>query len=309
MNTRFIETFVLLARIGSVRRVAQHQHATPGAISMRMRALEEELGVPLFTWDRKTLQLTADGSRILRHAEHLMESTKALRAAAKAGDQSGGRIRVGVIESVVHAFLPQFMKTMAANLPNVEVDLTVDLTVNLADHFLRGDLDLVLRVGSDESSPFVVTEDVLELPIHWIAKRGTMPVRGALPAVLHGQLLTFMRGSMPNAAAVHLVRQLANQHGIPAGELRISGSPSLAALVSLVREGVGTAIMPGLFVKEQIEQRTLVELALPSPPPYRVSTWYQKDAATVVKETAEVVRNVARAYCRRTGDHWVHFAG
>ncbi|HKX42673.1 MAG TPA: LysR family transcriptional regulator, partial [Burkholderiaceae bacterium] len=37
MNTRFVETFVLLARVGSVRRVAERLHATPGAISMRVR--------------------------------------------------------------------------------------------------------------------------------------------------------------------------------------------------------------------------------------------------------------------------------
>ncbi|MFL6668811.1 MAG: LysR family transcriptional regulator [Burkholderia ambifaria] len=309
MNTRFVETFVLLARIGSVRRVAERLHATPGAISMRVRALETELGVTLFDWDRKTLQLTADGQRLLRHAENLVDATRAIERIAKSPGEAGGRVKVGVNETVVHTFLPEMMKALAASLPGVEIDLTVDLTVNLADHLLRGDLDFVIRVAGDNDNPFVVTQNLLELPVHWIARKGSVPARDTLRKVLDKQLLTQMRGSAPYTAAVNLARELAAQHGLSPNDLRISGSPSLAALVSLVREGVGVAIMPGLLVKEHLERGELVDLALPAPPPFRIASWYQKTAPPAVPHVAEIVRRVCKTYCRRVNERWVHHIG
>ena len=309
MNTRFVETFVLLARIGSVRRVAERLHATPGAISMRVRALETELGVTLFDWDRKTLQLTADGQRLLRHAENLVDATRAIERIAKSPGEAGGRVKVGVNETVVHTFLPEMMKALAASLPGVEIDLTVDLTVNLADHLLRGDLDFVIRVAGDNDNPFVVTQNLLELPVHWIARKGSVPARDTLRKVLDKQLLTQMRGSAPYTAAVNLARELAAQHGLSPNDLRISGSPSLAALVSLVREGVGVAIMPGLLVKEHLERGELVDLSLPAPPPFRIASWYQKTAPAAVPQLADVVRRVCKAYSKRAGERWVKHIG
>lgn len=47
MNSRFLETFVELARTPQLRRVADRLHSTPSTISMRIRSLEEELGVKL----------------------------------------------------------------------------------------------------------------------------------------------------------------------------------------------------------------------------------------------------------------------
>lgn len=45
MNTRFLETLVVLARVGSFRETAQVLNATQAAISQRIASLEDELGV------------------------------------------------------------------------------------------------------------------------------------------------------------------------------------------------------------------------------------------------------------------------
>jgi len=309
VNTRFIETFVMLARVGSVRRVAEHMHATPGAISMRLSSLESELGVALFHYDHKTLRLTQDGTRLLRYAEVLLEATRSMRQAARSDGEVAGRIRVGVIESVVHTWLPDLMKAMHSTLPAVEPDLTVDLTVHLADGMLRGNLDMLLRVGSGERSNFAASTELMELPVHWIAKRGLVPRRDMLRKVLKRQLLAQMRGSVPYIAAEKLAHELAVKCGMSSSDLRLTGSPSLAAMVSLVREGIGVAIIPGLFVKEYIERGELEELPLPPPPPFSVAMWYKADALPIVQRTAEVARNACKAYCKRHEEKWVRYLG
>lgn len=310
MNTRFVETFVLLARIGSVRQVARQLHSTPGAISMRVRKLEAELGVVLFNWDHKTLQITDDGIRLLPFAERLMEATQALENSATAPGHEQGRIRIGVIETVVHTFLPEFMKAMARLMPGVTIDLSVELTVNLKEQLMRREVDLLVRVqGEEGSSPFSITKPAVELPIHWVARPRTVPARDIVRKVLGKQLLTQMRGSAPYESAVAIAQQLAAEQGMLPSELRITGSPSLAALVSLVREGVGVAIMPGVLVKDSIERGELQELALPAPPPLRLVTTHMKNASPMVLQAADIVQKVCRNYCRRQGEHWITFNG
>lgn len=306
MNTRFVETFVLLAHVGSVRQVARQLNSTPGAISMRVRKLEAELGTVLLNWDHKTLQITDEGLRLLPHAQRLLEATQAFQRAASSPARAQGRIRIAVIETVVHTFLPDFMKFMSRTLPDVTIDLSVELTAHAKEQLMRREVDLIVRVIADDGdNPFAMTRPIADLPIHWVARPRAVPARDRVRKVLSQQMLTQMRGSAPYEAAVNLARQLAAEHGVLASELRISGSPSLAALVSLVREGVGVAIMPGILVKDCLDSGELQELPLPSPASFRIGTSHMKDVSPLVSEVADIVGKVCRAYCKRQGQHWI----
>lgn len=277
---------------------------------MRVRKLEAELGTVLFNWDHKTLQITEAGTRLLAYAERLIQATQAFERAASVPGTEHGRIRLGVIETVVHTFLPDFMKAMSRAMPGVTIDLTVELSSHLKEQLMRREVDLLIRVTGDEAeNPFALTKPVADLPIHWVARPRAVPARDRVRKVLGKQLLTQMRGSAPYEAAVALAHQLAAEHGVLASELRIAGSPSLAALVSLVREGVGVAIMPGVLVKDSLERGELQELPLPAPPSFQVATSYRKDAPAVVSEAAGIAHKVCRQYCKRQGAHWINSLG
>lgn len=306
MNTRFVETFILLARIGSVRRVAEVMHATPGAISMRLRSLEEELGVSLFLYDGKSMTLTEHGARLLQHAEALLETTRKMEAAARdTGGEIGGRVRVGIIETVVHTCLPDLMKLMRSSLPAVELELQVDLTVNLAEQMMSGNLDLVLRVSSAVHPSHATVEDLMGLPVHWVARKGLMPKRDPLHSVLRQQLLLQVRGTQPYLDAMNAIQQIAGRQGVAMSDLRVSAAPSITAQLALAREGVGVALVPGIFVKEQIERGDLVELDLPPLPAFKMSLWHPWNAGPLVQRTAEVLRKGTRNFCKRHDTRWV----
>lgn len=306
MNTRFVETFILLARIGSVRRVAEVMHATPGAISMRLRSLEEELGVSLFRYDGKSMTLTEHGARVLQHAESLMENTRRIEAAARdTGAEFSGRVRVGIVETVVHTCLPDLMKLMRATLPAVEIDLQVDLTVNLAEQMMSGNLDIMIRVASPVHPSHATVEDLMTLQVHWLARKGLLPKRDLLHNVLRQQLLTQVRGTQPYLDAMNVIQQLAGRQGVALSDLRISASPSITAQLALMREGVGVALVPGIFVKDQIERGELVELELPPLQPFKLSLWYPWNASPVTLRTADVLRKAARNFCKRHDAQWV----
>jgi DNA-binding transcriptional LysR family regulator len=112
MNPRFVETFLTLARLGSFRATAAAMHATPAAISLRIKTLEAELGVELIEREAAEFQLTANGEwrmangewRMAARACPLRGAGDAFAATGRAGrTQVTKRLRLGVIETVVHS--------------------------------------------------------------------------------------------------------------------------------------------------------------------------------------------------------------
>ena len=80
MNTRFLETLVVLARVGSFRETAQVLNATQAAISQRIANLEDDLGVELVDRSQRRLTLTAAGEQAVRQSQRILEMEQIGRA-------------------------------------------------------------------------------------------------------------------------------------------------------------------------------------------------------------------------------------
>ena len=80
MNQRFVEAFYWVATLKSMTRAAEKLFMTQSAISSRVSALEEELGVLLIDRrDRQQFALTNAGMRFLNYAERLMTLHRQMR--------------------------------------------------------------------------------------------------------------------------------------------------------------------------------------------------------------------------------------
>ena len=74
MNLRFVEAFYWVASLKSVTRAAEKLFLTQSAMSSRIAALEEELGVLLLDRRDKQFRLTVAGTRFLDYAQRLTAS-------------------------------------------------------------------------------------------------------------------------------------------------------------------------------------------------------------------------------------------
>ncbi|WP_175818918.1 MULTISPECIES: LysR family transcriptional regulator [unclassified Burkholderia] len=302
MNTRFLETFVTLAKLRNFRTTAAALHATPAAISQRLKALEDELHTVLVDRDSRGFRLTPNGEYLLGYAKAVVEATQELQAAASGERALRGKLRLGVIETVVHSWLPHYMRRLAADYPQLEIDLTVDVSVVLQRRLMAGELDLIIRVeGSDEAS--VVCDALANYPVRWVARAGLLPNTrtGLARQVLRQPILTYGRGTAPHRALEDIVRTLAHAHGVPLSETRITGSPSISVIVQLVRDGFGVAAIPVLFVDALIESGEVVELPLqPSPPSIVVSMSRRADAPRFVHGASIAARAACHEYCEKS---------
>jgi len=299
MNTRFLDTFVTLARLGSFHATARALHATPAAISQRIKALEAELKTELIDRSAPQFRLTSKGEGLLPLARAVLDSTRALQDAAWQDAVIRGRLRLGVIETVVHSWLAIFVQRLNHDFPELEVDLTVEATAILQKRLLAGELDLIAQVEGIDN-PAVVSTALADYPVRWIARRGLLAPRrsGLAQRVLQHPILTFGRGTAPQLALEHIVAHLAHQAGLPLGQTRLTCSPSVAAIIQLISDGYGVAAIPSLFVVPFLQSGEFVELPLrPLPPSIVVSMCHHVDAAPAVRAAASAAQRVCRDYC------------
>ena len=307
MNTRFLETFITLAQLRSFRATARALHATPAAISLRIKSLEEELQTELVDRASKEFRLTPHAEYLLNHAKAVVDATRRLQTAAHKDSAIRGRLRLGVIESVVHSWLAQYIRELNVLYPELEIDLAVDISHVLERRLRARELDLVIQVEGVAGNE-IVSQALAVYPLRWIARRGLLDMRqdGLLQRLLQWPILTFGRGTAPQRAVEDIVGKMANLAQIPLEQTRITCSPSVAAIVQLVRDGYGVAAIPGLFVLKALEDGEFVELPVqPEPPHIIVAMCFHANADMLVHKAATAARHACANYCRQQGTRYI----
>ncbi|EPJ2812499.1 MULTISPECIES: LysR family transcriptional regulator [Pseudomonas putida group] len=293
MNTKLLETFVELARTPHLRKLAERLHATPSALSMRVKNLEEQLGVSLFTSDNKTLSLTEEGRRLLPYAEAAIASLQEFIGAASQVSGVGGVVRVGLIEAAVYTLLPELVRRTKADLPNVNVTWVVGLTADLLEQLNKGELDLVLSLDRQPQNPYAVAESLLTLATRWIGKTGLVQNPDEESFIFSHQILTPMGNTAPSDDAARTVQKLAFKYGVNPTTIQLSSSPSISALITLIRNGIGIGVLPAVLVKEYLANGELEVLPVTPPPPMVIHRWHLTNASPATLKVAEVVSVVA----------------
>ncbi|MEM8663591.1 MAG: LysR substrate-binding domain-containing protein [Pseudomonadota bacterium] len=187
VDTDLIRTFVAVCDVGSFRAAASHVHRTPSAVSMQMAKLEEQVNAGLFRKEGRTVKLTPAGEEFLGYARRIL-SLHAEALARVSGPKLGGLVRVGVPDDYELRLLTEALPRFARFCPDVEIDVSVDYSVNLIERVQAGELDLTFV----EARPLrnrAHGEIVRAEPLVWVGREGGMAkLRRPLPLALPGKM-------------------------------------------------------------------------------------------------------------------------
>jgi DNA-binding transcriptional LysR family regulator len=165
LNLDSLRTLVVAQDLGGFGRASERLGRTPSAISLQMKRLQEEIGVPLFRKQGRKTLLTEQGEIALRYARRVLELNDEMIDTLRGSSLSGG-IRIGFGQDFVATILPLVLARFSALYPLVKLEITVDLGQVLIQEIEAGDLDLVLMLGGSQKK----TAHLLsELPLQWIA--------------------------------------------------------------------------------------------------------------------------------------------
>ena len=286
MNLRFVEAFYWAVSLKSVTRAAEKLFITQSALSSRIAALEAELGVLLLDRRDKQFRLTTAGTRFHRHAERLLNLQRDIKAEFGSGVQDSMSLRIGVIESVLHSWLIEWVRALRAEQPALELALTVETTPVLLDQMRRGAADLVIAAMPVEADG-VRSRALQTMPMVFVGRAGAGGRRRRTLAELCAahELLTFQRGSQPHVALLDLCRK----QGVEAP--RVHTISSISAMVQLVEAGFGVATLPQAAVlplAERLALRALPCEAVLTPLPIHLS-WRDDPASPVAGRVLDSV--------------------
>src|SRR5699024_2927871 len=133
-------------------------------LSASIRALERELGIPLFERTTRTVLLTPAGRSLLPHARRILrEVGDAHTALAALRDADAGTLALGVVQTLTAVDVPAAIARLHTRHPRVEVTLREAPTLDLVDDLEAGGLDLAF-VALDESPLTAGLETLAEYP-------------------------------------------------------------------------------------------------------------------------------------------------
>jgi len=150
MNLRFLRTFVEIADNAGFARAATRLNLTQSAASRQIQALEDELGLRLFTRTGRSVRLTSEGEDLLMRSRRLLFDADAIgqRASAlKTGEV--GVLRVGATPQVIENLLADFLLRYRKRHAGVEVHLVEDGGSRLPGRLERGDINVALMPADE----------------------------------------------------------------------------------------------------------------------------------------------------------------
>ncbi|MEE1755807.1 LysR family transcriptional regulator [Streptomyces sp. SP18CS02] len=144
-DSRYIKTFHEVVRTGSYSAAARSLGYTQPAVSQQMKALERDVGTPLFSRVGRGLRLTEAGETLTRHTVTILDSLAAAQQQIDAiARLRSGRVRVCAFPSAGATILPEAMARMAAEHPGIRVELVECEPPESLRLVARGECDITL---------------------------------------------------------------------------------------------------------------------------------------------------------------------
>jgi DNA-binding transcriptional LysR family regulator len=252
MELRQIRSFLSIAETLHFGRTAELIHLSQPALSLQIRALEEEVGVRLLERNRRKTTLTAAGVAFRDDAAAaLSQLDEAIRMARLAASGKLGILRIGFISTVGSEIVPTIVRQFRELNPEVQFSLRAITTADQVPMLETGSLDigfLRLPIGGHPTLDVVTVHRepfVLVVPAsHNLAKRKRVRLR----EVAGHEFVMYERAYAPGF------------HDLILGLLRDAGivpnvsqtAAEISTLISLVAAHMGVAILPASAVKHSV---------------------------------------------------------
>ena len=263
MDPLALSTFSAVARKGSVSAAAHELHTVQSNVTARLKQLEAELGVALFTRHSRGMLLTEAGTRLLGYARRLSELADEARSAVRDDGQVQGSLRLGSMETTAAVRLPAVLGRFHRAHPDVQLEVRTGPTAELLDHVLAHRLDAALVAGPIDHKD-LVGEAVFREELVLVAARDGPDLdarlrAGGLTAIVFRQGCSYRQ---------RLEAHFSLRGWLPFRRLEFG---TLEGVLGCVGAGIGVTVLPRSAV-EGYRGRDDLQLRALAPKPVMVDT-------------------------------------
>lgn len=290
MELRQIEAFVSIATLRNFRAAANRLHITQPAVSLRLAALEEELGAKLLDRSGNEVTLTARGMQLLQTAEQLLATADMLKTQAAGAPAARQIIRIGTTSTIVSAWLPRLFAEVKQDLPQHTLEMNIDTSPRLRALLLEGELDLAIIMGPTHAAG-VRNVSLASYHTEWIASpRLRLPAKMSFKDLAAYPIITYARDS----ATYGSVEEAFRVRGL--WPIQLNSVNSSEALVCIAESGLAIGAVSAACLLGELDGRRLqviqTDVRLPA---YEFFASYHMDSVgRVGMMVAEIALRVSR---------------
>ncbi|MGY5352729.1 LysR family transcriptional regulator [Wenyingzhuangia sp. IMCC45533] len=277
---------------------SEHCFVTQPTLSMQIHKLEEELDVQIFNRNKKPIELTDVGIKIVDQAKTIVnESSRISDIVEQEKGYIGGQFKIGIIPTIMPSLLPLFLKSFNRKYPKVELVINELTTAEIVQKLSDGHLDAAIAATPLNDS------SIKESPIYY------EPFIGLLS---NNHRLFHQKTLKPEDLDIDDLLLLEDGHCFKESVLNICSSlkttkqkkfslrsGSFNTLIKLTKEGMGMTLLPYLHSLDLKEEDKELIREFDTPHPAReVSIIYHKSGLklqiinALKDEIAAVLRGV-----------------
>ncbi len=153
MDSELLKTFLEVSRTRHFGRAAETLYLTQSAVSFRIRQLENQLGVNLFTRHRNNIRLTTAGERLLPYAENLMNTWLAAKRDVSLTSRHN-QLSIGASASLWECMLTPWLSSLYQQHKDVQVETRIASRQSLVKQLHDRRLDLLLTTEAPKMDEF-----------------------------------------------------------------------------------------------------------------------------------------------------------
>jgi len=275
MTLTELKYIVTLAREKHFGRAAEHCHVSQPTLSVAVRKLEDELGIPLFERSKSHIRVTEIGERVISQAQRVLDQAGAIRDIAQEGkNQLNSPLKLGAIYTIRPYLFPHLLPELRRAAPDMPLFIEEGYTAELRERLRHSELDAII-VALPFNEPEVLTLPLYDEPFvallpgkHPLAREKALHTE----QLLEDQLLLLGPGHCFRDQVLEscppLVEAISRRNA-EAANLVTEGS-SLETIRHMVASGLGITVLPMSAANAvQYGEDLLAVRPFVSPVPYR----------------------------------------
>jgi len=253
-----VETFLAVATFGGFHRAAEALRLSQPAVSARIKALEESLGVRLLARSRSGLTLSDAGRAFRPHAEQLLRTASVARQAVhELQPQAGGPLQIAAALSICVYFLPDVLKRFQKSHPNLIINLRSGHSKEVLEMVLEDEAEI--GIARSLMHPEVETLQLRDDPLLLVGNSiqcARHARQAKLEQVAGWPLVFYERGSSDWALTQSMFRKAGL---VPNVALEVDG---IETAKRMVERGLGLAFLPHMAVVRELRQGKLASVTI-----------------------------------------------
>ena len=258
MENRTVRTFVKIVEAGSFTRAAESLGYSQAAVTAQIKAIEKELGVPLFDRIGKKVYLTNEGKSFLPYAVNMLRAEEEAVNSVRQDGPLTGTLVICAPSSYADHVLPEVILRYHEHHPGVVITVkTSDYVDDTTQRLARGEIDFLVRLDEGNRDPDFITIVSRQEPLVFVTYPGN-PILGKAKLSIKDAISNQFISSTRDIGYSAILEDALYRQGIELDPVMDIGS--VEAIVRILRGGFGIALLPEYVVSGLIENGELAKL-------------------------------------------------